>query len=187
MSNLVVLRNYPHPHSGVHSPATSFLFHPYNLMLRRGLKQVAAVPLRSGGHPDFPFVGFYKQKRYVNIYDANMWFYDGVAPEYIVDQMQPQLTGAVLWSRNIVLGFGIPMAIAVVLSIGLGNIYTKPYQDLYVTDTDEFRPSMRQVLKDGVDKKIFSRKHPLGHLHDYQNEGWDANPRHWLYKQFKLA
>lgn len=156
-------------------------------MLRRGLKQIVGAQLRSGAHPDFPFVGFYTHKRAVNIYDANMWFYDGVAPEYIVDQMQPQLTGGTLWARNIVIAFGIPMFAAVFLSMSLGYIFTRPYQDLYITDTPTIRSSMRAVLKEGIDKKVFARKHPLGHLHDYQSEGWDAMPKHWIYRQFRLA
>lgn len=156
-------------------------------MLRRGWKQLASVPLRSGAHPDFKFAGTYEHKRIVSIYDGCMWFYDGVRPEFIVDIMQPQLTGGVLWTRNVVLAFGVPMTLAILLTTILGKFFTQPFQDLYAADNEEFTNPLRALMKEGMDKKVYARKHPLGHMHDYQSEGWMATPQHWLYKQFKLV
>jgi len=152
-------------------------------VLRRSI--LKKIPKRGGGHdhPDFPFAGYYKHKRYISIFDTNMWVYDGMQPEYIVDQQLPYMTGTTMYTHNFILVQLAPILFGFFMGVVVYSNFKRPYRQTVIDKEDD---NVRRVLKRFKEEKVFSRPHPLGHMHDYKSEGWELKADNWVYKKYGL-
>jgi hypothetical protein len=153
-------------------------------MFRRAV--LKSLPLRSGGHahPDFPFLGYYQHKRPFSPYDSNLWVYDGMNPEYIVDFQAPQFTFGHIVSRNFLLAYVLPLVFCFVAGTIVHSQFKRPFiQTVANSDKDPVRNFFRKVKNDNV---IGNFKHPLGHMHTYADEGWEQNFSEFYTNKFKL-
>lgn len=135
-------------------------------------------------HPDFPFIGFYEHKRYISLYDNNMWVYDGVQPEYLVDIQYPQIPGGTLFTHTFLLTVIFPWIIGMILQYITYKTFKIPYQERFNDREDD---NVRIFLQRLRDEQPFAIPHPLGHQHTYKDEGWSNACEHWLYKHYKLS
>ncbi|CAG9333375.1 unnamed protein product [Blepharisma stoltei] len=153
-------------------------------MLRRTI--LKALPKRSGGHahPDFPFLGNYKHKRIISIYETNLWIYDGVQPEYLVDFWNPHITGPVLAFRCFMFTIAIPLAVMYLTVQVVYPFFTKPYRSFA---WDNPNSNVKKFHNKIVNERVFQKKNPLGlvNVPDYPTEGWVAN-EHPAYRKFKV-
>ena len=151
-------------------------------MFRRALMK--SLPTRSGGHPDFPFLGYYKNKRIISPYDNNLWVYDGMNPEYLVDFQCPQFTFGHIVSRNLFFAFAIPLAICFILGTIVHRNFKRPFiPSVQDSDKDPIRKFMKKIKNENV---FASYKHPVGHFHTYTDEGWDQSYSDYLTNKYKL-
>ena len=153
-------------------------------MFRRAVVKV--LPKRGGGHdhPDWPFQGFYKHKRIISQLDSNLWVYDGLNPEYLVDIQAPQYTLGHIVSRNLLLAWIIPMIIGWLCATYFYSFLKRPFMVSYITDdNDPVRSFLKKMKHENI---IGNFKHPLGHSHSYIDEGWDPNPKGFIINRYKL-
>lgn len=153
-------------------------------MLRRAVMKV--VPMRSGGHehPDFPFVGFYKHKRIISPFESNLWVYDGLNPEYLVDIMAPQYSYGFILTRNLFYAWLFPVLLGWVLALICYSSFKRPFVPSYITsDEDPVRRFFKKLKHENYVKKF---KHPLGHSNTYQDEGWDSSATSFILNRYKL-
>lgn len=143
-------------------------------MFRRAI--MTKLPMRSGGHahPDFPFLGYYKHKRIISQTENNLWVYDGMNPEYLVDILAPQYTFGHILYKNFLLAFLIPCAVTWILAHLLYRNMKRPYYSKVIkNENNEVRKYLKRIMNENTFKNV---KNPFGHIHSYENEGWVATP-----------
>ena len=153
-------------------------------MFRRAV--IKGIAKRGGGHdhPDFPFLGYYKYKRPISIYDSNLWVYDGMNPEYLVDIQSPQYTYGHILSRNLIFGWILPFLFSWITGTIIYNNFKRPFIPTHITDDkDPVRRFLKRLKHEGVIQKL---KHPLGHAHTYADEGWHSENKDFITNRYKL-
>ena len=152
--------------------------------LRRCVLRGRTLPTRGGGHdhPDFPFPGFYKYKRYITIYDTNMWVYDGLRPEYLVDFQMPYITGGTAFFRNFVFVLVLPVTFCILFGKFVASNLKSPFQYQYVDAEIPLKKFMRRAKTE----RVFTPSHPLGHAHSYRLDGWNNDGSSWVYSKLRL-
>lgn len=151
-------------------------------MLRRGL---VSLPRRAGGHahPDFPFVGFYKHKRHISIYESPLWLTDGIQPEFIVDFEAPYATLGYALRINFLFAFAIPIIGSMILARIGRKFHKTPYIRRYAADGDQ---NIRKWFRRVREEKLANPKHPLGHNFTYALEGFDSNIETWYHRYLRI-
>ena len=153
-------------------------------MFRRAV--LKAMPRRGGGHdhPDFPFLGYYQNKRIISPLEAHMWVYDGMNPEYLVDIQYPEYQLGFLVSRNFLLAWLAPFLAAWTLAVIVYSYHKRPYIPTYIRDdNDPIRKFLKRMKHEQV---ILNFKNPLGHSHTYINEGCDPKPTSFLLYKYTV-
>ncbi|OMJ73401.1 hypothetical protein SteCoe_27909 [Stentor coeruleus] len=153
-------------------------------MFRRAV--IKALPTRGGGHghPDFPFLGYYKHKRIITPLQSNLWVYDGMNPEFLVDIMVPQYTFGHILSRNLLFAWIIPLSIGYLIALVFYSNFKRPFIPSTVTDdNDPVRKFLKKIKHDAI---IQNFKHPIGHQHTYLDEGWTPNASTYVTSRYNL-
>ncbi len=145
-----------------------------------------ALPKRSGGHahPDFPFVGYYKHKRIISPYQTNLWVYDGMNPEFLVDIMVPQYSLGHLASRNLLMAWLFPIVLSWIMGTVIHKYFARPFMPSTVKDNND--PVRRFLKKMKHENVIRNFKHPLGHFHTYEADGWTPQYSTYISNRYTL-
>ena len=128
------------------------------LALRRSL--LKPLPVRGGDSPDFPYVGPYKPKRLYTLFDTNMWIYDGIQPEYLVDIAFPNISGSKVTAHCLMFSMILPFVTGALFEKFVRERYNRPFVDPVI---DNPNSNLRKFLKDLKETRIGKHPHPLGH------------------------
>jgi hypothetical protein len=129
-------------------------------------------------------MGYYKHKRIISQTENNLWVYDGMNPEYLVDIMSPQYTPGYLLFVNFVFAWFLPCLIGgIVAHIAYNNLRRPYFSKVVKNENNEVRKFLLKVRNENTFKNF---KNPLGHMHTYENEGWVGAPPTYIHSQYNL-